>query len=367
MTQPNEIEIIPAGQATDLTTLESITPALLFSEGGSKQLLEKIRTEVASVVTDISTKEGRDAVAALAYKVARSKTLLDKIGKTLNADLKAKAAVIDKQRSQIWDSLEAIQKDIRKPLTDWEEKEEARTASHKQALDLLDTLAKFDTPPTTAVLRQRIADLDDLGARDWQEHAEMAKGVIGGTRADLEVRLNAAVKADEDRAELEKLRALQAERDAEDLRRKSEADAAEAEKKRLQDIADAAAVAKQKADEDAAQKVKDAEAALVAAEAKRVQDIKDAEDKAERERIAAAKKAEDDQAAAVEAERKRVADEAEAVRVATLERESNRAHCAKINNAVLDALISLCMTPDDAKKVVEAIALNKIPHTTITY
>src|ERR1700744_4077654 len=97
---------------SELIVLESLTPATVFTQGGGDPVIEQIRQEVLSVDRDISTDEGRKNVASLAYKGARSKTLLDEMGKTFAADLKRQTKAIDTERARIWDALEEIQKEV---------------------------------------------------------------------------------------------------------------------------------------------------------------------------------------------------------------------------------------------------------------
>lgn len=367
---PDEIDIIPAGQATEIDTLERLTPSVLFSPGGSQKLIERIQGEVSAFTADITTKKGRDEVKALAFKVAKSKTFLDTVGKTLNADLKKQAKAIDDQRSHIWDALEAIQHSVRAPVTAWEEAEETRTLGHQNALTELEALAKFDSPPSTALLQQRIGHLTDLGARDWEEHAEIAKSVIAGTEADLQVRLAASIKADDERAELESLRAAKAERDAEDARVAREATEAAAAKQRELEIAEAGRKAAEKATADAAEATRLANERAAAAAQKAADDLAAAQRKAADDLAAAVKKAEDDAARAAQAEKDRVAEAERTAREETLKREANRQHCSKINNDALAALVALSdtgLTHEQGKAIVSAIALDQIPHVKISY
>ena len=81
-----------ASESTDLVALRVLTPAVVFVPGGVDKIIGQIEAEVRAVKTDISTKAGREAIGSLAYKVARSKTALDDMGKALAADWKARAA-----------------------------------------------------------------------------------------------------------------------------------------------------------------------------------------------------------------------------------------------------------------------------------
>jgi hypothetical protein len=297
--------VIPEGQATDLAVLEKLTPSEVFAEGGTEPIYQAIKKEVSGIVADVSNKEGREAVAALAYKVARSKTFLDKLGAKFVADIKEKAKKIDRERGLIWDNLEALQKEVRQPLTEWETKEEARNNAHKMAIVEVENLAKFSTPPTVAEIEAAITRGLELSKRDWEEHKEFASGVLFTSSHTLGQMLIAAKKTEAERAELEELRKLKAERDA-----------AQAENTKAEETEKA-----RKAAEDAG----------------------------------------------AERERKRIADEKKKADAEAAAREKDKAHRSKINSAILDALMKLGLKEDKAKEVITAIVKKQVPHTTISY
>ena len=70
---------------TALALIETTSPAEIFANNGLDALIERVEQEARSAAIDISTKKGRDEVASLAHKIARSKTALDKAGKDLVA------------------------------------------------------------------------------------------------------------------------------------------------------------------------------------------------------------------------------------------------------------------------------------------
>jgi len=57
---------------------EKVTALEVYqTENGLDPWIAKIRKEVESFVPDVTTKKGRDAIASIAYKVAKSKTALN--------------------------------------------------------------------------------------------------------------------------------------------------------------------------------------------------------------------------------------------------------------------------------------------------
>ena len=76
-------------EVKDLVAIPQDTVLDVFSkEDGLRTYLDRIRDEANSLVPDTSTRKGRDAIASMAFKVAKAKTALDDMGKTLVADLK---------------------------------------------------------------------------------------------------------------------------------------------------------------------------------------------------------------------------------------------------------------------------------------
>lgn len=64
-----------------LIILETSNPKELFVMNGLDAFINKIKEEVSNAPQDISTEKGRKEIASLAYKVAKSKTALVKLGK----------------------------------------------------------------------------------------------------------------------------------------------------------------------------------------------------------------------------------------------------------------------------------------------
>lgn len=93
------------------------------TEKGLDPYLAEVRKEIDGFVPDITTKKGRDAVASIAHKVARSKTALDNLGKELVSELKKKPALIDAERRRMRDLLDQWKEEVRQPLTEWEQAE----------------------------------------------------------------------------------------------------------------------------------------------------------------------------------------------------------------------------------------------------
>lgn len=76
---------------------------------GLDPFLAKIREEIDGFIPDVTTRKGREAIASIAHKVARSKTALDNVGKELVAELKDIPKKIDAERRELELKLQAEQ------------------------------------------------------------------------------------------------------------------------------------------------------------------------------------------------------------------------------------------------------------------
>ncbi len=318
--------------------------AMFKSEGGLDPLISRIEAEVRSHVPDVSTKKGRDAIASLAYKVARSKTMLDDAGKTLTEEQRRQINVVDAARRSMRDRLDALKDEARKPLDDWEAAEQERVAAIKARLvRLRDAVPPDDSPDAFAALIARVeaTQIDD----SWQEFTAEAAPVKDATLARLRdaaelarLRAEAAARAEADRLAAEV--AAEAQRKAEQERR-------EAERK--------AQIDRDKA-EAAERAAREAEARARAEAERQAKEAADREAALQRQ-LAEAKAREE---AAAQAERDRIAEAARAEEEARAKRAADAAHRARIQGAIADALESYMQM--GAMGVADAIIGGAIPH-----
>ncbi len=295
---------------SDLLVIESKTPAEIYTGDALENILGKIEAEVRAFVPDMSTKQGREAIASIAYKVARSKTALDKMGTELTEQWRKQTDTVNAQRKVVKARLEALQVEVRKPLTDWENAEETRVNELKSRLQELSNCGNFLTTPNKETLEKEILKANALYQYNWQELQPQADLKYNALKSSLDNKLAERIKYEAEQVELDRLRKEAAERAQKDHEEKIAREAAE--KARLE----AEAKAKSEAEAEA-KKVEEAkkEASLKAEqERQKLEDEKKAADeariKAEQEKEAAAKKAEEEKRlAAEEAETKRKAEE----------------------------------------------------------
>lgn len=338
-------------EAKDLVAIKVLTPEIVFAPGGVADILGKIENEVRSFRGDISTLGGRAAIASMAYKVARSKTALDDLGKQLVSDWKSKASAVDAERRTIRDRLDTLKDEVRKPLTDWENADKLRIEGHEKAVqDILALLDFGGDQPTSEQAAERINILVGRSERQWEEFAQRGKETMEFVSLRLRELHKAAVTREAERVELERLRAEQTARE---------------QKEREDRIAASAADQARIAAETKARREADELATKAAIEQqRREQAAAEAVARAER----AAKESARQAAQAIENERQRVAMEKAAETAATAKREADKRHRAKINNAAVSGLVDHgALTEDQAKSVIVAIASGKVPNVRIQY
>ena len=350
---------------SEIITLPPAETALqVFSApAGLDPYLAQIKAEIDSFVPDVSTKKGRDAIASIAHKVARSKTALDNIGKELVAELKDVPKKIDAERKRMRDTLDTWKDDVRRPLTEWEEAEESRQARHTTGIELIQQAAAthdFSASTLRATLAAIEAKSIDASWEEFESEAHRAK------TKTIEALQSAIAERDRQEAEQAELTRLRAEAAAREQKEREERIAREAAE-RAQREAEAKAHAEREAN------IKREAEAKASAE-RRELELKLAAERAEREKVEAIQReqqakadAERRAAEAVEAEKRRVAEAAAAEAEETKLREQNKAHKTSINRAALEALIAGGLTEDAAKKAVTLIAQGKIPAVSIRY
>lgn len=353
-------------ESTELIELPSEDTALatFTTPGGLDHYVEQVREKVSGTVYDMKIRKDREACAADAYKVTRTKTAVEKMGAALSAKYKEVPKQIDAQRRDWNAKMDSLRDEVRKPLTEWEEAEASRVALHRADLDGMADQAREVGGLDVDALCQRIATVESAVIGEaWEEFEAEAHRVKAKALEVLNAALTERQKYEAEQAELAELRRKQAEQEQKD--REAEIARQAAEKAR------ADAEAKAQAERDAAAKREaDAKAAADRAEQERAEAIerqKQAEARAEAEKLAAEQRAKDAAEAARQAEIKRQADEKAAAEAAQRKREADIAHKASINNAALAAFIENGLPDECAKQAVILIAKGLIPAIKIQY
>ncbi|MDX4480054.1 hypothetical protein SGV89_03450 [Klebsiella pneumoniae] len=354
---------------TDLAIIEiapDMAPAI-YVENGLDSFLEKIRAGV-NEVPDLSTAKGRARIASLAAQVSRSKTAVEKPGRDYLKRLKEQPKVVEAELRRFVTECDQLRDEVRRPLTEWEDAEKARTEALQQRLvdlralsDVIDTAGNYlpSADIQARILEAKSVVLDD----SWQERAAEAGVGKDSTIQQLEASLVIAQKREHEAAELDRLRKEAEEKARLEREENIRREAAEQAKR------DAEAKAQAEIDA-AARRESEARAATERAERERIE----AQQKAEREAKAAAEKAEQEKNAAIAAERRRQ-EEAESARLAEQKRiaeeEARRAadkeHRRSINRQAIADLIESGLTQEMAEKALIAIARGKVSAVSIKY
>ncbi|HCF7935656.1 TPA: hypothetical protein NIU63_005283 [Klebsiella michiganensis] len=329
----------------DLVVIEKKNAMAVFTNNDQLDpLIEAIEKEARSLVPDVTTKKGRDAIASMAHKVARSKTYIDNAGKDLVAELKALPKQIDESRRVVRERLDALKDEVRRPLTEWEA-EQARIAAEKAAEE-----------ERQCIEAEQKAALEALKKQIETDH-EMA--LLMNDAFDREQA--------EKKAEAERQRIAREEEIARQAEEKAKREAAEKAQREI----DAAAA-----------REREAILAKERAERERIE----AQQRAEREQREAAERAEREKQVAVEAERRKAQEEADRVRREAEQREQARLaeekrkadeqarreadvkHRKAVGTEIVKALLAnTSLTRDQAIEVLTAIKDGNIPHTGISY
>lgn len=321
-------------EVTDLVVIEKSSAMAVFTNNEQLDpIIEKIEKEARSLVPDVSTKKGRDAIASMAHKVARSKTYIDNAGKDLVAELKALPKQIDESRRIVRERLDALKDEVRRPLTEWEAEQERIKAEEAAKIKAEEDRKQFESDHEIALLMN---EKHDREAKEKAEEAERQR-----------------IAHEE---ELKRQAAEQAKREAEE---KAAAELAAAKKREEDAIAaraQAELLAKQ-AKERAEQEAKDAAAK---AEAEKKAAIEAEQLKAQEEADRIKREAEAKEAARL-AEEKRIADE-------KAKREADVKHRKAVGTEIVNALTAnTSISRDQAIEVLKALMDGLVPRTQINY
>lgn len=339
---------IPKESAMDVFT----TP------GAIDKYLGMVRSEIDGFSGDVNSKKGRDAIASVAYKVAKSKTYLDGVGKELTDAAKELPKKIDATRKHVRDTLDAWKDEVRKPLTDWEQAEESRIAGIKASLAELQGVVDDREERPSELFRERLAEVkgEQVTETRFGEYTPAAAELKHRAIAALEVSIAKAEKREADAAELARLRIeseARARQEREEQIAREAAERAKAEAERAARVAQEESARKAHHEQEAAQR--------------RELELKLAAEKSEREKIEAQQRAERAEVEAkANAEREiRERQEREAKELAA--READKTHKAKINREAAYAFIARGIDEEIAKSVITLIAKRAIPNVQMNY
>lgn len=363
----------PKGELLAITA----NPIEIFTGGTVRSVIDSIKEQARSIVLDPSTDKGRKEIASLAYKLARTKTALDDAGKSLTEDQRKQIDRVNEERRFVREELDALKDEIRRPLTEYEEREKARVAGHESRIAAIAAI-DANLPRDSAGIAHLIAQAKATNLDGFDEFRSRAETTLQASLHRLQSAFTIA-KEDEDRRAAEEVRKRQEE--AERLERER----IEREEREARIAAEAAEKARVEAEQKAAEEARKAEEARESerkAEAARLAAIEaekaEAAAAAERERLAAEERHKREIAEA-EARAKQEAEEKERQRLAAEEAERKAAearanhsrHRAKIISQAAQGIFEIAphdgFTFETATAIATAIADGKIPNAFIQF
>ena len=403
-------------ESTELMVVNAQNAVLIFTGGGMAALLDGIEAQVRAIKLDPSTPTGREEIRSTAYKIARTKTALDAEGKKLTEGWREATAKVNAERKKSAERLESLQEEVRKPLTDFENKEKVRVTAHESALrNITDMHAVLAARPNMS-LDELVAcqgTFRDLPIRQWEEFSQRSQDARASLEKYLTIRLEERKRYEVEQEELARLRKAEAERVqrerderlkaeaaeaarlAAERKAKAEADAeakrvieaAEKERKRVADEAERVRVENERAKRAIEEARRREEQAKISAE-KRAREAEEAriesERKAEESRLlaklaaetaerkaaadlkAAQDKAERDAKEAVERERARQAQDRKDAEAAQAKREADKKLRAKVRAEIIADLVTINVT-GSVEGIADAILAGRVRHVRVVF
>nr|WP_233169745.1 hypothetical protein [Enterobacter hormaechei] len=321
----------------------------IYVENGLEKFLEQIRDGVKEV-PNLSTAKGRARIASLAAQVSRSKTAVEKPGRDYLKRLKEQPKVVEAELRRFVTECDQLRDAVRRPLTEWEDAEKARTEALQQRLLDLRALAEvIDTAGNylpSADIQARIQEAKSVVLDEsWQERTAEAGVAKDSAIQQLEASLAVAQKREHEAAELERLR-----KEAEE---KARLEREEAIRREAAEQAKRDAEAKAQAEIDAAARREASEKARAEEE--------------ERKRIETEKRATREKEEAVAAERRRQEEEQKRIADEEARRAADKEHRLTINRQAIADLIESGLSQEMAEKALIAIASGKVSAISIKY
>lgn len=358
-------------QASTELALPTITPEqypALYVSGGLDPYYQQIRNQVLSEVPDLSTKKGIARIKSLAAMVSSSKVAIEKPGREYLKQLKEMPKVIEAELRDWNQKMDSLRDEVRKPVTELEEKENARIAALDQRLNeihQIGSVAGLDILPSEAITAW-VGKLEAIAIdATWDEYQDRAALAKEAAKVKLEAFLQTRLTWEAQQAEIARLKAEQEEKDRIQREQQIAAQARhEAEQKALREKL------------ESEQRERAAKDALLKAE----QDAKDAQQRLEQERKDAAERAELATKRALELERQRqideqnrIAQEEEQRKAEAAAKAANIEHQKLINNEILDDMQAYALSKglevsrDTLRVLLAGMVFGKVRHTQVKY
>ena len=163
-------------------------------------IYSRIEKMALGLVADVTTKEGISQIKTCARQIASVKAKIDDAGKKVKAELNKLPLVIDENRRKFREKMEALQEEIRRPVTEIEERE--KEIEDIKAMHLAVAMSG------SAIIKQQLEKVKaiELTAEKWKESLAKAEKAVAGEISALNLMIGEAEKREEEARELEELR-----------------------------------------------------------------------------------------------------------------------------------------------------------------
>lgn len=232
---------------------------VFVTEHGIDPILKLIKSEIDKFpVLDVTVKKDREEIKAQVTKIKKCRSYIEGVGKDLAAEMKKEPKLVDAARKKAWDQLETWEKEVRQPLTDWEDAEQKRKEAALSAIQKIRDLVSEGRGHGSHMIVNIMTDVYSFNPEGFDDDfVSIAKDAKADTIIKLSAMLDERRKYEAEQAELEELRKAKAAQDEKDRLELIE-------KARLEEIRIAEEKVKKQAEEKAA-----AEKARVEKEASR--------------------------------------------------------------------------------------------------
>lgn len=356
---------------------ESTALVTVFNKVNVEAALAGVKASVDEFKHDLSTKASRQLTISAASSIATIKSQCEARRKEVVKEWKDKASAVDAVGKILKDGLSKLQKEMRLPVTEWEDKENWRIATIKEKIADIRSAGngKHDESELAQTLDEMEFTLNGLQCcevtdEEYQEFKAEAEAALTASIESLTGHIKAEKLGIEQDAKIKKLEEEKVAREKQEHEDKIAREAEQAatakskeaevraklEAERLEKEKEAETTRANKAEADAKQAKIDA----VESEKRRVEQQAKAKEESDKAAVIAAEKATQDEVNRQQTAQK-VIDDEQALRQANLE------HRNKIHKAAKEAFITAGLPDEYARKAVLALMREDVPNVRIRY
>lgn len=200
--------------STDLVVICEKTPLEVFSEeNGLDPIIEQIKREVEKEVFDPSTEEGRTRIGSVARKIGSAKGKLETMSKGLTEDWRKKTKAVTSETTRMKKKMDELRDQVLAPRDEYNRKKQERENKFNCRIQDMRYLCNFEETPTVLDIEAAISNAKKLYDFEWEEFKNNADDAFNNSVMPyLTKLLEERKKAEEEAAELERLRKEEQER-----------------------------------------------------------------------------------------------------------------------------------------------------------